>query len=98
MNDEHRPEENLTEVDYEAEEFRAAPAYHAEPVATPESPEADSVPVTGLDAVDRVLAREAAVSALPVEDRAAAYQALHDELEHILNQRPGSLPTELTGP
>ena len=56
-----------------------------------------AAPVTGLDSVDRVLAKEAAVSGLPVNERAAAYQELHAELEAILNQQPGSLPTGLTG-
>lgn len=59
--------------------------------------DSDPVPVTGLDSVDRVLAKEAAVSELPVNERAAAYQELHAELEAILNQQPGSLPTGLTG-
>lgn len=57
----------------------------------------DAAPVTGLDSVERVLAKEAAVSELPVNERAAAYQELHAELEAILNQQPGSLPTGLTG-
>jgi hypothetical protein len=59
--------------------------------------EPDAVPVTGLDPVDRVLAREAAVSELPVNERAAAYRQLHAELESVLNQHPGSLPAGLTG-
>lgn len=60
-------------------------------------PEPNAVPVTGLDAVDRVLAKDAAVSELPVNERAAAYQELHTELEAVLHQQPGSLPTGLTG-
>ncbi|GAA4689344.1 hypothetical protein GCM10025781_02650 [Kocuria gwangalliensis] len=59
--------------------------------------EPDAVPVTGLDPVDRVLALEAAVSELPVNERAAAYRQLHAELESVLNQHPGSLPAGLTG-
>lgn len=65
--------------------------------AGPTEPEPDAVPVTGLDAVDRVLTKDAAVSELPVNERAAAYQQLHAELEAVLNQQPGSLPTGPTG-
>ena len=65
--------------------------------AGPNQPEPDAVPVTGLDAVDRVLAKDAAVSELPVNERAAAYQQLHAELEAVLDQQPGSLPAGLTG-
>lgn len=59
--------------------------------------DSDPVPVTGLDSVDRVLAKHAAVSELPINERAAAYQELHTELETILDQQPGFLPAELTG-
>lgn len=54
-------------------------------------------PRTGLDPVDRVLAREAEIAELPVTQRAAAFEALHTELERILEERPGSLPSGLTG-
>ena len=46
--------------------------------------------------MDRVLAREANIAALPVTEQAAAYEVLHEELERILNASPGSLPTGLT--
>ncbi|RLZ03226.1 hypothetical protein CWC38_06870 [Kocuria tytonicola] len=49
-------------------------------------------PRTGLDPVDRVLAREDEISRLPVTERAAAYEDLHRELERILNEDPGKLP------
>ena len=52
-------------------------------------------PHTGLDPVDRVLAREAEIAALPVTEQAAAYDALHEELEQILNASPSSLPAGL---
>lgn len=55
------------------------------------------VPTTGLDAVDRVLAKAASVDDLPVHERAAAHRELHAELEAILNQQPGSLPSGLMG-
>lgn len=65
--------------------------------AGPNEADPDAVPLTGLDPVDRVLAQEAAVSELPVNERAAAYRQLHAELESVLDQHPGSLPTGLTG-
>lgn len=65
--------------------------------AGPNQPQRNAVPVTGLDAVDRVLTKDSAVSELPLNERAAAYQELHTELEAVLHQRPGSLPTGLTG-
>ena len=104
MSDERWSQENTTEVDSEFEEVESVPVDEdVEPVSGEEagpviSSDIDAVPVTGLDSVDRVLAKEAAVRELPVQERAAAYQQLHDELEHILNRQPGSLPTELTGP
>ena len=52
-------------------------------------------PRTGLDAVDRVLAREDEISRLPVTERAAAYEDLHRELERILSEDPGKLPPGL---
>ena len=52
-------------------------------------------PHTGLDPVDRVLAREANIAALPVTEQAAAYEVLHEELERLLNASPGSLPAGL---
>lgn len=55
-------------------------------------------PRTGLDAVDRVLAREDEISRLPVTERAAAYEDLHRELERILSEDPGRLPHGLVGP
>ncbi|RKQ36117.1 hypothetical protein [Kocuria tytonis] len=55
-------------------------------------------PRTGLDAVDRVLARASGIARLPVTERAAAYDSLHGELERILAADPASLPTGLSGP
>ena len=59
------------------------------------SQERPEPPHTGLDPVDRVLAREADIAALPVTEQAAAYEALHGELEQILNASPNSLPAGL---
>ena len=53
-------------------------------------------PRTGLEPVDRVLAREVEIGELPVTQRAAAYAALHAELERILEERPGHVPSGLT--
>ncbi|MEU5468612.1 hypothetical protein [Kocuria salsicia] len=53
-------------------------------------------PRTGLEPVDRVLAREVEIGELPVTQRAAAYAALHAELERILEARPGHVPSGLT--
>lgn len=83
-------------MDQDADVEEASPGQAADR-ASSDPGSSDSVPVTGLDSVDRVLAKEAAVSELSVNERAAAYQELHAELESILNQQPGSLPTGLTG-
>ncbi|MDO4919874.1 hypothetical protein [Kocuria sp.] len=56
---------------------------------------ATASPRTGLDPVDRVLAREADIARLPVTERAAAYEELHAELERILSEDPGKLPQGL---
>ncbi|CAL8897336.1 hypothetical protein KVA01_13240 [Kocuria varians] len=61
------------------------------------SDERPAPPHTGLDPVDRVLAREAEIALLPVTERSAAYEALHAQLERVLEERPGALPTGLTG-
>ena len=61
------------------------------------SEERTEPPHTGLAAVDRVLAREADISALPVTEQPAAYEALHEELERVLEAPPGSLPAGLIG-
>lgn len=73
-----------------APELRDAELRDAEQSAT-------EPPRTGLDPVDRVLAREAEIAELPVTRRAAAYEVLHAELERILEERPGPLPSGLTG-
>ena len=59
------------------------------------TPSLDGAAPTGLDAVDRVLARAAGIEELPVTQRAEAFAELHGELERILAQDPASLPAGL---
>lgn len=86
----------------QAPEWGPAPGHGAapEPARTGGEPETGrtgpEAPRTGLDPVDRVLAREVEISRLPVTERAAAYEELHQELERILSEDPGKLPHGLT--
>lgn len=67
---------------------------HAATFSTPDH--STTPPLTGLAAVDRVVAREPEIAALPVTERAAAHEDLHRELEAILTRDPGH-PSGLTG-